>query len=198
MTSRRSAYSGLSSARLPNGDILIAGSEYPLSSSRTAERYVVRRGLWRAAGRLSLGRSPTLFGLPSGRVLAIGGDVEFVSDSRAVDLYRPRANRWRRQPNLPYPFGAAETTSLDGYPLAIGECWVNGTRPCPKVATFLPATHRWMTLAPLPVQRSEFGAVLLKDGSTLVTGGYPPPSGTTEFFGSRDAYRYYPGNHAGS
>lgn len=188
----RSPYLGELAARLHNGDILVAGGYSSATGAlASALRYDLTSGTWRAAGRLSQPRATSLFTLPNGQVLAIGG-FDGGRASARVDLYMPRVNKWRTAPSLPQRRSFMRVTSCDGYPLVIGGLGY-GYHPRATVYRYQPATGRWAVDTSMPRRLVRFGAVTLRDGTTLVAGG------TTEGPGSSApdpalarALRYYP------
>lgn len=177
-------FQNLTSARLRDGDILIAGGSSPTAD---AERYDVATGTWQPAGKLSQARETALFALPNGRVLAIGGYGNRGTSAR-VDEYLPGSNTWQTATPLPEPRELVQVTSVNTYPLVMGG-FDGGSRPHADVYRYLPDTGGWAIDTPMPRALVYFGAVRLHDGSTLIAGGWG--GGNVQPATAR-AFRYYP------
>lgn len=180
------ARADINAAVLEDGDILVAGGYGDRPAARSSERYDVSAHTWRNAGRLTTPRAPQLATLPSGRVLAVGGDWYV---SRHVDVYQPRHNRWVARPQLPYRWTSAPLALVHGYPAIIGG---NGHGVCrTTVYVYLPGSGQWSRRAPMPTPRCEFSVASLRGGSILVAGGTRWVQGT-ERPPTASAIRFYP------
>jgi hypothetical protein len=180
------------SARLPNGNILVAGGKRdPTTHRRTAERYRVRRHVWRAAGQFDGARRPRLFSLPSGKVLAIAGEGRSYSPTRRVAMFNPWRDSWRQVDPLPSARAWMPVVSLNGFPLVLG-----GAGPGTRYTTatgFLwrPGRQGWVRVPRMPQPLSSLGAVRLRDGSILAAGGQSVITEGTHV-PTRYAFRYCP------
>ena len=181
---------GMGHTRMRNGDLLVAGDCPPKTHLLTAERYVVRRHVWRPAGHYDAPDCPNveLFRLPTGKVLAIP------TYGRKVHRYNPVTNRWMPAPLLPRAVAHwfQGMVSVDGRPMVLA----SHLRCDPPAATAIgylwrPQKHQWVrwTAVPSPLDR-DFSTLRLRDGSILVAGGQP--QSCSIYVPSRLAFRYYP------
>jgi hypothetical protein len=160
---------GYGAISLRNGDVLMAGGSGLGGMRDDAVRYDVSAGAWLPAGQISMARQTTLFRLPHGRVLAIAGLGNARSTAR-VDMYVPGTNSWHQVASLPQARSFMQVTSVRGSPLVIGGVGYN-YRARNTVYRYLPKAGGWTLDASLPGPLTRFGAVDLRDGTTLVVGG---------------------------
>ena len=181
-----------SSARLPNGDILVAGDAFDSTTRlRTAERYVVKRHTWRPAGQFRGGEEPLLFRLANGHVLAIAGGSAQTGVSRSVAAFNPLTNTWHPVAPLPSARGDMQVASLGGRPLVLGGL-NRALHPTATGFLWRPGQRRWVLWTKMPKPLTNFGAVRLRNGSILVTGGLTQTR-TASPTPTRYAFRYHPG-----
>lgn len=170
---------------LRNGEVLVVGddslADTHAGTDASAELYDPRTGAWRATGPLGIARDfVTATLLADGRVLASGG-VVYPFDRPAVglpyaEIYDPAGGSWTPTGPMLYP-RVFHTTALlaDGRVLAVGGRFGTDTwcPPCDAqraVEVFDPATNTWRLVSPMSQPRLKPDAVLLRDGSVLVTG----------------------------
>lgn len=181
-----------SSARLPNGDILVAGDAFDSTTRlRTAERYVVKQHVWRPAGQFRGGQEPLLFRLPNGHLLAIAGGSAQTGVSRSVAEFNPVSNTWRPVAPLPAARGDMQVAALRGRPLVLGGL-NRALQPTATGFLWRPGQRRWVLWTKMPKPSTNFGAVRLRNGSILVTGGLTQTS-TASPTPTKYAFRYHPG-----
>jgi N-acetylneuraminic acid mutarotase len=108
-----------------------------------------------------------------GRVFAIGGRLAgFDTNFATVEAYDPRANRWRRLPDLPAPRGGTGAAAIAGRIVSIGSESPQGTDRA--VWALRPSARRWARLPDLPTPRHGLGVVALGGRVWAVAGGPEP------------------------
>jgi len=108
-----------------------------------------------------------------GRVYALGGRrAGYDTNLDTVQVYDPRANRWRRLPDLPAPRGGTAAAAIAGRIVSIGGESPEGTEGA--VWALRPSTSRWARLPDLPTPRHGLGVVALGGRIWVVAGGPEP------------------------
>ena len=109
----------------------------------------------------------------SGKVYALGGRLAgYDTNFATVEAYDPRANRWRRLPDLPSARGGTGAAAVAGRIVSVGGESPQGTDRA--VWTLRPGTRRWLRLPDLPTPRHGLGVVGLGGRVWVVAGGPEP------------------------
>jgi hypothetical protein len=171
-------------ALLPDGRVLVAGGAFRRHQNfamlQTAELWDPATGSTIPLPRMQEARgAPILVGLPSGRVLVVGGQIsEGPLSSRVVELFDPSANRFTTLPfELP-----GEVTSAAALPggtaLVVG---VTDLTTKPRSPWALIVDPGAATASPIEPP-AELGpgqtATALPDGRVVLIGGLSMPDGT--------------------
>jgi hypothetical protein len=199
-----------SAALLPDGDVLVAGGESGTAAMASAELYDPSTGIWQTTGSMSaVGFDETMMALGNGTALVFGGtNTGDEGTTPPAEIYNPATQSWQDTGNLLYPYnpadnGATATLLPDGGVLVAGGELPNppGDFYAPTPSTtdaeiYEPASGTWQAAASMNVPRSNAAAVVLGDGTVLMTGGstvggyegdqgtYVPPeaTATTEIY----------------
>lgn len=108
-----------------------------------------------------------------GKVYAIGGRLAgYDTNVATVEAYDPRANRWRRLPDLPSARGGTGAAAVGGRIVSVGGESPRGTER--TVWALHPGTSRWLRLPDLPTPRHGLGVVSLAGRVWVVAGGPEP------------------------
>ena len=108
-----------------------------------------------------------------GRVYAIGGRLAgYDTNFATVEAYDPRANRWRRLPDLPSARGGTGAAAVGGRIVSVGGESPQGTER--TVWALRPGASRWLRLPDLPTPRHGLGVVSLGGRVWVVAGGPEP------------------------
>lgn len=176
---------------LRSGDVLVVGGYdvlsyryYPLTS---AELYDPHAGTWKATGSVqSVGGQSTATLLPDGRVLVVGTPPldtlscaveQSCNPLISADVYTPRLGTWKSTLPMVTPRYAQVAALLsDGTVLIAGGIATSrpGSGQGPAVASaeiYTPRTGAWAATASMHQARADAMAVLLRDGTVLITGG---------------------------
>jgi hypothetical protein len=158
--------------RLPNGEVLVAGGfKTGTGDIAAAELYDPRLNTWRATGSMNMprtGHTATLLG--SGRVLVVGGFGEI-----HAEVYDPRTGTWTPTgPMHEVRFLHTATLLFNGTVLVAGGGVAGGSNPQGATASaeiYNPRTNTWQRAPDMSTPRIQHGAVLLHNGTALVSGG---------------------------
>lgn len=162
------------STLLADGRVLVVGGGDGAKYLDTAEIFDPRANAWHTVASLPTPRayhSATL--LPSGKVLVVGGFNNITGNQLDAQLYDPGSDTWS-------PAGTTASPHLEhtATMLASGKVLVAGgfdTGPAQDsvaaVEIYDPLSNGWTAAAPMATPRSVHSAVLLGDGSVLVSGG---------------------------
>ena len=157
---------------LPNGNILVSGSEAD-SIQSSAEIYDISTGNWRYTNPMNIPRAyHNLVLLKTGKVLAIAGYKE-----RSCELFDPVSKTWSMTDSIPTfrYFGQTVTELIDGRILVAGGMYVDTTTWnmvfLNKADIYDPNTNKWTEANPMYLGRYAHTATLLNDGNVLVSGG---------------------------
>jgi N-acetylneuraminic acid mutarotase len=170
---------------LPNGKVLVAGGDHPVSTSNgggsvsldSAEIYDPSTGTWTATGSLVTAREfHTATLLPNGQVLVAGGvNYPTLVTLDSAELYDPSTGSWTSTGSLATGRLLHTATLLpSGNVLVSG-----GSNAAGELASselFNPETGNWSPTGSLVQARSQHDAALLTNGKVLVTGGIDSPS----------------------
>jgi hypothetical protein len=178
------------SARLGRDRVLVTGGRADDNGRRHAEIYSLRRGGWHDAGAHRGGKTPTLFRLPSGDVLAIDG-AKTRRVNTIVHRYDVRTHDWSRDSTLPVSRHDPEAVSLRGMPFLLGGWCSSDTYTSRTALLWRPRAESWVHWTRLPQPLGGHAAVRLSDGSILVLGGQTELTEGTHV-PRKLAYRYYP------
>lgn len=158
---------GFATARLANGEVLVAGGERnPLAQLASAELYDPASGTWSATGSLPTpATSVAAVTLHNGKVLVAGGDGPTYIPLSSAELYNPSTGTWTATGSmLAAGYGLTPTLLPDGDVLVTGQ----GSKP-PEV--YHPSTGAWTDTGPLPGNSQFASVVLLRAGKVLDVGG---------------------------
>ena len=152
--------------------VLIAGGE-----ADTAEHYKPETG-WSAAGTLIHGTRDdhTATKLPSGRVLVVGGVIDFTAAS-TCELYDPVLNQWSEAPPSSISYGHTATLMNDGRVMIVGRAGNGDSK-----AKMFSEGSGWTDVAVPSTAREEHAAAMLVDGSLLIAAGSTDRSYTVEVY----------------
>lgn len=166
---------------LPNGDVLVSGSEAD-SIQSSAEIYEFSTGKWRYTTPMNVPRAlHNLVLLNTGKVLAIGGYKE-----QSCELFNPETETWTMTDSIPTfrYMGQTVTELADGRIMVAGGFYVDTTTwefiILNKVDIYDPNTETWRSAMPMNLGRYRHTATLLNDGRVLVTGGETDNLTTTQ------------------
>ncbi len=111
--------------------------------------------------------------LNDGRVLIAGGVVNFSTYLASAENYDRISNTWSAAGSMQIVRSDHSATLLpDGRVLVIGGSNGGGSpTPLTSVEIYNPAGNNWTAAASLPSARTRHSAVLMPDGSVLVSGG---------------------------
>jgi hypothetical protein len=203
------ARTGQSAVLLLNGEVLVAGgSNATGTAATTAELYNPATGAWTATGSMTTARSANLVLLPSGEVLAAGGDRNTPS---TAELYNPVSGTWTATGSLTSGgFGGSAVLLQNGLVLGVGNsaadlydpstgAWSATTPPmvaggyvallpdgevCNQGTLYDPATAQWTLDGGAPPCKA-CAVIMLANGTVLAAGGVktvqgnPYPTTTT-------------------
>lgn len=152
-------------------------STVPAGSVPVAPPSVVAgSGVWTRVGDMSTPRvnfTATL--LKSGKVLIVGGQVEWVvpgNTTNSVEIYDPTSRTFINAASLGSPRAGQTATLLpDGRVLVAGGYTSLGIQALSSTEIYNPANDTWTPGAPMSLGRAQASAVLLKNGRVLVAGG---------------------------
>ena len=199
-------YPSVAAVSLPNGNILVSGSDGGYNALSAAEKYDPNTEVWTATSSMITARfNHTATLLPSGRVLVAGGnDInpdnnDYVFSS--AELYDPTTSSWTPTGSMNIPRGGRSAILL-----ANGKVLVEGGNNN-SAELYDPATGSWTTTGSMHATRGDqtFTMTLLPNGNVLVAGGfdyagydelssaeiYNPSSGTWSLTGAMTNGRYY-------
>lgn len=185
----RTAAAGTAYA-LPDGRVLVAGPAH--ATEPGAEIYDPRLGTWQPAGSFDRLQGSSSVVLGDGSLLIVGGtaEVETTGPDGSTYSYVPVATVRRFDPSsgntvevapLPAPrTGAVAVRMADGRVLVAGgtedeqlDTYVEAP-PTATVFIYDPTHDAWKETTPMPFADRPALALLLADGSVLVTGGSIP------------------------
>lgn len=176
---------------LANGQLLIAGGEPSRATGggsdllATAGVYDPTANTWTRTGDMTAGRGGhTASLLPDGKILVVGGQTggshgyraEFATTRRApgtADIFDPATSQWTSTA-APVEERTSHTATVlgDGRLLVVGGDGEGGgvVAPLASAERYDPVTGVWTSFG-MTTPRSRHAAVVLPDGTVLVTGG---------------------------
>jgi N-acetylneuraminic acid mutarotase len=174
----------------------------PLSSSATANFYVINSDIWTPTSSMTDGRiDPTATLLPNGKVLVAGGNSGSTDDLASAELYDPGTGTWSPTGSMSGARDQATATLLpNGKVLVAGGCPPGSTLSSAEL--YDPTTGIWTPTGSMNNGRCAHTATLLPNGKVLVAGGtgnivagstaelYDPSTGTWTPTGSMNNARY--------
>jgi len=161
---------------LPDGRVLAAGGYYYDSDDHylnSSEIFnPVDQQWYNVADSMSAGRrNHTATMLLDGRILVVGG--ENASDKlNTAEIFDPATNLWSDAPSMTIKrVGHTATRLNDGRVLVVGGCFSN-LACTDTIEIYNPQTNSWTFIDDLVfTARRNHSAVLLPDGTVLITGG---------------------------
>jgi hypothetical protein len=164
--------------RLLDGKVLVTRDDGDTGAPASAELYDPISGTWTATGAMStVSNTATL--LPDGKVLVTGVIGAALMQDRipSSELYDPISGTWSATGNMI----AAQTATLlqDGRVLFLGTtdpshgpcCQSPGSSSPARAQLYDPQSGAWSATQGMVAARIGYAAVLLPDGTVLVTGG---------------------------
>ncbi len=165
------------SARLRNGDVLVAGGEITSGTiTNSAEIYDPGSDTWTSAGAMSTPRFGMLaVTLQGGKVLIVGGssDNSGATSLDTGEVYDPGTNTWTPVANtMSSPRGDYPAVAVlrNGTVLIAGGSDTSGTAVA-SADIYSPATNSFGPASPMGTARQFSVATLLPSGKVLVAGG---------------------------
>jgi hypothetical protein len=171
---------------LPDGKVLVAGGDEGNGSANnslaSAAIYDPSTRTWSATGSLANRRQlHTATLLPNGKVLVVGGTVDFINDLTSAELYDPATGTWTPTGSLNVRRRAHTATLLPGGKVLVSGGLQDGSganyNAISSCELYDPATGTWTPTAFLAKARGDHTATLLSNGKVLVAGGRPSFSG---------------------
>ena len=173
---------------LQDGRVLVTGGSNASNINggndlATAEIYDPATRTWTSTGSLTNRRHEhTATLLPNGKVLVVGGTVDFVTDLTSAELYDPSTGTWTPTGSLTNRRRAHTATLLpNGKVLVVGglQDGQSGSNyhAISSAELYDPATGTWTATGFLAKARGDHTATLLSNGKVLVVGGRPSFSG---------------------
>lgn len=158
---------------LPNGDVLVSGSEAH-SMQASCEIYELSTGKWRYTTPMNVRRAlHILVLLNTGKVLAIGGLFE-----KSCEIFDPQTEIWdlTDSMNVSRNWGGFTTTNLQDNRILVAGDLTQDSIGGPFIflsdcEIFDPATEKWIIVSQMNLGRSNHTATILNDGRVLVAGG---------------------------
>ena len=127
-------------------------------------------GGWQQAAPVPDPRSEVAATVLNGEIVIVGGFRQVGANSRRVDAYSPKRNRWRRLPDLPLAVDHSTATAYRGRLYVSGGYRSNRSR---SNEAFVFARGRWSRLPRMPSPRAAAGAAF-SGGKLYVMGGVGP------------------------
>ncbi len=169
--------------KLADGRVLLAAGAHGVPDGNrflsSAEIYDPSTGTWSYTGQLPLAREGNDAGvlMQDGRVMLLGGEGPWLTNSPEVEIYDPATNAWSETGSLPHGIGAPTLTLLqDGHILLAGGG--DGGVNLAEAEIYDPAAGTWSSATSMNHARAGARAVLMSNGSVLVSGGSNGTSAT--------------------
>jgi N-acetylneuraminic acid mutarotase len=137
----------------------------------TVHEFVAARETWEARATMPTPRGGLAVAVLAGRVHALGGSGDGVSN--AHEVYDPTRNAWARRNAMPTARDHLAAVAFEGRVWALGGRASFMGEQYANVEIYDPATDSWRTGVPLPVGRGGLAAAALPD-RILVFGGEAP------------------------
>jgi N-acetylneuraminic acid mutarotase len=149
-------------------------------------------GGWRQAAPVPDPRSEVAATVVNGEIVIVGGFRQVGANSRRVDAFSPKRNRWRRLPDLPLAVDHSTAAAFRGRIYVSGGYRSDRSR---SNAAFVFARGRWSRLPRMPSPRAAAGAAF-SGGKLYVMGGVGPnglAKNGLEYDPARRRWRTIPG-----
>src|SRR2546421_99437 len=162
---------------LPDGKVLVTGGSDGSQINRandlaSSEVYDPATRTWTATGSLANRRHEhTATLLPNGKVLVVGGTVDFINDLTSAELYDPATGTWTPTGSLNNGRRAHTATLLPNGKVLAAAGIGDGTI-LKSAEVYDPAAAIWIPTSDLSTWRAYHTATLLPNNKVLVTGGY--------------------------
>jgi len=158
---------------LPNGNVLVSGSEAD-SIQSSCEIYEFSTGKWRYTAPMNIPRAlHSLVLLSTGKVLAMGGLFE-----RSCEIFDPQTETWTMSDSMIVArnWGGFTITTLQDNRILVAGGLTQDSIGGPFIflsdcEIFDPSTEKWITVSPMNLGRSNHTATILNDGRVLIAGG---------------------------
>jgi N-acetylneuraminic acid mutarotase len=147
------------------------GGRIRWTASDAVYEFVPTREAWEPRASLPTPRGGLAVAVLNGRVHALGGSGERVSN--AHEVYDPAANRWSAANAMPTARDHLAAVAFQNHVWALGGRASFVGEQFANVEIYDPATDSWRTGIPLPVGRGGLAATALPD-RILVFGGEAP------------------------
>jgi N-acetylneuraminic acid mutarotase len=147
------------------------GGRIRWTASDAVYEFVAGREAWEPRATMPTPRGGLAIAVLNGRVHALGGSGERVSN--AHEVYDPAANRWSAANAMPTARDHLAAVAFQNHVWALGGRASFVGEQFANVEIYDPATDSWRTGIPLPVGRGGLAATALPD-RILVFGGEAP------------------------
>jgi N-acetylneuraminic acid mutarotase len=147
------------------------GGRVRWTASENVYEFIPSREAWEPRAPLPTPRGALAVAVLDGRVHALGGSGESVSN--AHEVYDPATNRWTTANAMPTARDHLAAVAFQGRVWALGGRASLVGAQYANVEIYDPATDSWRTGTPLPVGRGGLGAAVLQD-RIVVFGGEAP------------------------
>jgi N-acetylneuraminic acid mutarotase len=127
-------------------------------------------GSWRQAAAVPDPRSEVAAALVNGQIAMVGGFSRTGGNSRRVDSFSPKTNRWRRLPDLPLAVDHSTAAAFRGV-LYVAGGYRSDRAPSREAFAFRDGS--WRRLPRMPSPRAAAGAAFSR-GKLYVMGGVGP------------------------
>jgi N-acetylneuraminic acid mutarotase len=142
-------------------------------------------GCWQSSASAALPVALTDAGAAElGGKLYVAGGSSGGAPQRSLFVYDPNVDAWQREADLPAAAPAVDhpaVVAAEGRVYVIGGASTGSTSAVTAVSAFDPATHAWVSVAPLPAARAAATAQVL-DGTLHVVGGSEQGTSHAEHF----------------
>ncbi|HVF72220.1 MAG TPA: kelch repeat-containing protein [Chthoniobacterales bacterium] len=172
---------------LQDGTVLVTGGSKDFSPGggndlTSCEIYDPATRTWTSTGNMANPRHEhTATLLPNGKVLVVGGAVDYLDDWATAELYDPATGTWTPTGSLNVSRRAHTATLLPGGKVLVAGGLHGGlTSGYDALSTaeiYDPATGTWTLTGSMAQARGHHAATLLSNGKVLVVGGLPTFSG---------------------
>jgi N-acetylneuraminic acid mutarotase len=153
------------------------------SLTGAVEEYNPATDTWRQRASLPRPRLFTIGAAANGKFYAIGGVAQpdaRMFDSRFVDEYDPKTDRWTPKADLPLETRAYRVTVVNDRIYLIGGADRNFSRLLAGVYEYDPVSDSWIPRASMPTPRADC-AVTAMNGKIYVFGGLGGMNATEEY-----------------
>ena len=166
---------GHTATRLSNGDVLVVGGSGTTGPTTSAELFQPASNIWRSTSPLSVARvGQTASLLSDGRVLVVGG----TGGATVTEIYSPGTGTWAAGPRL-MQGRSLHAAAPDGPAriAIIGGITKDGSSADAEV---IDLSTNQAAPASFTSQMMAMSVTTFADGTSLITGGIAPSSGTAQ------------------